>query len=136
MSDNDFEIVDSSTIEFASRSRKPKYKHKHWERDDAEGMYIYYKGLQRSYQRRHGVTETPFDHMIDQRMDYSKWWGQNSISLISIEQIRLEGENKVSTQIGDMYVCRYCSNLYDGSEAVYSWVCVDCMETEDYLKDM
>ena len=136
MSDNGFEIVDPSTLQFASRSRKQKYKHKHWERQDPEGMYIYYKGLQRSYRRRHGVTETPYDHMIDQRMDYTNWWGQNSISLISIEQIRLEEENRVSAKIGDMFICRYCNCQYNGNEAVYSWVCIDCMETEDYLEDM
>ncbi len=140
MSDNDFVIVDPSTLELASRKgrgqAKPKYKHELWNKDDERSQQLYYETLQSSYKRRHGDTETPYDHLIDRRKNYTKWWSENSIHLISIEQIRLEDEDRYSTKIGDMLVCRYCNGLYDGNEAVYSWVCMDCMETEDYLKDM
>jgi hypothetical protein len=136
MSDSDFEIVDTSTIQFARRSRKPKYKTKPWEYNDAEGEHFYYKIAQRNYRRRHGVTETPYDHLIDpvleREEEYSKLF---PITLIEARLIVQEEEMKKQTSAvektssdacndEDSMVCSECGKLFTAYFITYK--CEDC----------
>jgi len=92
MSD-DYEIVDASTIEFPSRSRKPKYAYKHWESTNPRDMHIYYSALQRNHRRRSGDMDTPYDHLIDQRMKREEEY--QSVFPISLEAIMSDPSNLV-----------------------------------------
>jgi hypothetical protein len=92
MSD-DYEIVDASTIEFASRSRKPKYAHKHWESTNPRDMHIYYSALQRNHIRRNGCNETPYDHLIDQKMKREEEYQR--IFPISLEAVMSDPSNLI-----------------------------------------
>jgi len=101
MSDDlDFEIVDASKMDFVRRGGR---------RDglgngrnfipaesislsncDRKGEYLMYKAYQRNYQRRHGVTETPYDHLIDpvleREEEYSKLFPMTLIEIRLIAQ--------------------------------------------------
>lgn len=99
MSDNDYEIVDSSTIEFAGRSRKPKYTHKLWESDNPQDIAKYYASAHRLHCRRDKVEDSPYSHYIDKREEYVNMWLGISTHLINIEQIRLEQEDKITITI-------------------------------------
>jgi len=64
--------------------------------DDREGQYLMYKAYQRNYQRRHGVTETPYDHLIDpvlqREEEYSKLFPITLIEARLIVQEESEGK--------------------------------------------
>lgn len=101
MSDSDYEIVETSSIQFAGRSRKPKYTHKLWEKDDAVSVAKYYAAAHRIHCRRNNTDDSPYSHYIDKREEYVNWWLQNSIHLISIEQIRFEQQDEIIITIGE-----------------------------------
>ena len=134
--DIDFEIVDSSTIQFPTRSRKPKYTHALWEKDDTESQYKNYLAAQRNYKRRHGNVETPYDHHIDEKKEYAKWWSENTIHLVNMEQIERENQSKVVVKIDGNCICNYCGDNIEKNRDVYSWICISCMDTVDYLKEL
>ena len=134
MSDNDFEFIDASQVVSSQRKRKPKYKYRIWEAETARGQYEYYKMLQRSFMRRHGNMETPYDHLIDPRIDYT-------VALEKIFPFDVTAEvEKQKAEAIDLDVCEYC-----GKETVefdiiandyYSYdllVCNDCMEDGDSI---
>lgn len=129
MSDNDYEIVDASTIEFAGRSRKPKYALKLWEKDDAASVAKYYAAAHRIHCRRNNTDESPYSHYIDEREEYVNWWLQNTIHLISIEQIRLEEQDRISVYIE--CVCSVCGEEYNGFDSASSFFCTPCLEKEN-----
>lgn len=106
MSDSDFEIVDASTIDFVRRGGRRKglgngrnfipAEPVSLSNDDREGQYLMYKAYQRNYQRRHGVTETPYDHLIDpvlqREEEYSKLFPITLIEARLIVQEESEGK--------------------------------------------
>lgn len=96
MSDQEmeFEIIDSSQIQMSQRNRKPKYKHMPWSYNTPEGEHKYYKMLQRNYQRRHGVMETPYDHMVDPIMEREEEYAK--LFPITLIELRLMVEEKGS----------------------------------------
>lgn len=83
----EFVFIDSSQVESSRRQRKPKYKNKPWEYTDAKGEYEYYKIAQRNYRRRHGVMETPYDHLIDPRMEREEEYAK--LFPITLTELRL-----------------------------------------------
>lgn len=96
MSDDfEFEVIDASSVQHSQRTRKPKYKTKPWEYWDAKGEYEYYKIVQRNYRRRHNVSETPYDHLIDpvlaREEEYAKLF---PVTLVELRLIVEEEERK------------------------------------------
>lgn len=90
----DFVIIDSSQVESSQRQRKPKYKTKPWEYSDTKGEYEYYKIVQRNYRRRHGITETPYDHLVDPIMEREEEYAK--LFPITLIELRLMAEEKGS----------------------------------------
>jgi hypothetical protein len=134
MSDDDFEFIDASQVVTTQRNRKPKYKYRPWEADTARGQYEYYKLLQLSYMRRHGNGETPYDHLIDPRIDYVA-----ALEKIMPYDIAAEVEKQKAEAI-DLDICDYCGKGTVGFAVIASdyhnndlLVCDDCLEDGDSI---
>lgn len=69
MTDMDFEIIESSSIEM-SRSRKPKYKHKVWETSDSKDEARYMLAVSRINARRNPEYANELLEKIDKRYMY------------------------------------------------------------------
>jgi len=113
---SDFEIIDACDIDIPQRNRKPKYTTTPWEYKNANEEYQYYKALQRSYKRRHGDIETPYDHYIDQGMDYEK-----------------EMENVFPIQLHNIQ--ELLDNSTEKSETSYCYICCEYVNVEDISED-
>jgi hypothetical protein len=141
---SDFEIIDSCDVDFVQRTRKPKYAISPWNYGNAQGEYMYYKALQRSYKRRHGDIETPYDHYIDQRVDYAKEMenvfpiqlhnlqelvDNSTESSITIQPWMKDMSKFMTKQVETSY-CNICCKYVD-IECIseeHSEVCVDCLD--------
>ena len=135
---SDFEIIDSCDVEVVERNRKPKYTTKPWEYKNAQEEYQYYKTLQRSYKRRHGDIETPYDHHIDQRIDYAK--EMELVFPIQLHNLEISIEDAIIVKTNTSY-CRICCeyvNVDDISEdnsevcdncELHAFTCTFCNET-------
>lgn len=161
MSDLDFTILDANSIDLPVRNRKPKYVTKPWEYKNASEEYTYYKMLQRSYKRRHGDIETPYDHHIDQRVDYAKEMETVfPIQLHNIQEVMKNNSEKAETSycyicceyknvedissdnsdccsecFDESFTCTFCneimSNEYLYSECGDLFLCLDCSDNEE-----
>ena len=123
---SDFEIIDACDIDIPQRNRKPKYTTTPWEYKNANEEYQYYKALQRSYKRRHGDIETPYDHYIDQGMDYEK--EMENVFPIQLHNIQELLDN--STEKSETSYCNICCKYVD-IECIseeHLEVCVDCLD--------
>jgi hypothetical protein len=134
---SDFEIIDACDIDIPQRNRKPKYTTTPWEYKNANEEYQYYKALQRSYKRRHGDIETPYDHYIDQGMDYEKEMEKVfPIQLHNIQELLDNSTEKSETSY--CYICCKYVNAEDISEdnpqvcdkcILHAFTCTFCNET-------
>jgi hypothetical protein len=134
---SDFEIIDACDIDIPQRNRKPKYTTTPWEYKNANEEYQYYKALQRSYKRRHGDIETPYDHYIDQGMDYEK--EMENVFPIQLHNIQeLLGNSTEKSETSYCYICCEYVNVEDISEdnsevcdkcILHAFTCTFCNET-------
>ena len=158
---SDFEIIDSCDVEVVERNRKPKYTTKPWEYKNAQEEYQYYKTLQRSYKRRHGDIETPYDHHIDQRIDYAKEMElvfpiqihnleisvedetNTSYCRICCEYVNVDNISEENTEIcneclPDTFTCTFCnetmSDEYSYSSSLDIHLCFDCSDVEEMVQ--
>ena len=158
---SDFEIIDSCDVEVVERNRKPKYTTKPWEYKNAQEEYQYYKTLQRSYKRRHGDIETPYDHHIDQRIDYAK--EMELVFPIQIHNLEISVEDETNTSycricceyvnvnniseenteicnecLPDTFTCTFCnetmSDEYSYSSSLDIHLCFDCSDVEEMVQ--
>lgn len=113
MSD-DYEIVDVSTIEFASRGRRSKglgqganfIPANTWTEPFSDksrrSEYQYYRSLQRIHQRRTGEIETPYDHLVDKEFlreeEYSKLF---PITLVEARMMAEELSKESTKELND-----------------------------------
>ena len=123
---SDFEIIDSCDVEVVERNRKPKYTTKPWEYKNAQEEYLYYKTLQRSYKRRHGDIETPYDHYIDQRIDYAK--EMELVFPIQIHNLEISVKDAIIVKTNTSYCCICCEYVnVDNISEDNSEVCDKCI---------
>lgn len=140
----DFEIIDSCNVEVVERNRKPKYTTKPWEYKNAQEEYQYYKTLQRSYKRRHGDIETPYDHHIDQRIDYAK--EMEKVFPIQLHNLEISVKDTIIVKTNTSYCCICCEyvnvdNISEDNPEVcdkcilHAFTCTFCNETmsDEYM---
>jgi len=101
---DDDDFVDASTIEVTRGRRTGLGNGRNFipapvismNEDDRKGAYLMYKAHQRNYQRRHNVTVTPYDHLIDpvlqREEEYSKLFPITLIEARLIVQEESEGK--------------------------------------------
>lgn len=123
MSD-DFEIVDPSTLQLASRGRRSKglgqgsnfIPANTWTNpfsDKSRRMeYQYYRSLQRIHQRRTGEMETPYDHLIDKELlreeEYNKLFPITLVEArMMAEELAKESVKESTDDSDDEYVEEY-----------------------------
>lgn len=101
MSDDfEFEVIDASAVEHSRnyRRRSGLGNGKNFIEAvylDSEDQHRYYSALQRNYRRRHNVSETPYDHLIDpvlaREEEYAKLF---PVTLVELRLIVEEEERK------------------------------------------
>jgi hypothetical protein len=131
---SDFEIIDSCDVEFVQRTRKPKYILSPWNYGNAEGEYQYYKALQRSYKRRHGDIETPYDHYIDQRVDYAK--EMENVFPIQLHNLQELVDNLTESSVTIQPWMKDMSKFMTKQiETSYCYICCEYVNVENISED-
>ena len=150
-----YEVIDASQVEYV-RGRRNKLGNGDnfipapvfgMSNSDRKVEYQYYKALQTSWKRRNGVTETPYDHLIDPRFEKEEEYARLfPVTLTELRLIVQEEEMKKSKPVvqetpvcESLVACECCGLEIDEDDAVHYetalcvyYICTDC-HYEDYV---